>query len=318
MADDGQSPLFPGQAAPEEAQLNADSPLHVALTHFEQHMLDKGFAVNTVKAFVSDVRLLGKYLGPAEAIGDIGTQNLNDFLNWLLHERDVPCSPKSYARRVTTLKVFFGWLSETEILLANPANAVIQRSVSSPLPNAPTPADLAQALAVTERWREGEDSHKPDVRPHMLLTLLLETGIKKGEAMALEPQHIDSADPDRPFLFVQYKNPRLRYKERKIPVSTEWIEILQEYLQQYRPDSTIFTCTARNLEYILTDIADAAGLDKGLLSFENLRWAAALRDYRHEVSQDEIRQKLGLSKVTWRETKNKLDKIKAKQDAVVA
>ncbi|MCA9989310.1 MAG: hypothetical protein KDE59_33620, partial [Anaerolineales bacterium] len=87
---------------------------------------------------------------------------------------------------------------------------------------------------------------------------------------------------------------------------------------QYRPDSTIFTCTARNLEYILTDIADAAGLDKGLLSFENLRWAAALRDYRHEVSQDEIRQKLGLSKVTWRETKNKLDKIKAKQDAVVA
>ena len=318
MADDGQSPLFPGQAAPEEAQLHADSPLHVALTHFEQHMLDKGFAVNTVKAFVSDVRLLGKYLGPAEAIGDIGTQNLNDFLNWLLHERDVPCSPKSYARRVTTLKVFFGWLAETEILLANPANAVIQRSVSSPLPNAPAPADLAQALAVTERWREGEDSHKPDVRPHMLLTLLLESGIKKGEAMALEPQHVDSSDPDKPFLFVQYKNPRLRYKERKIPVSTEWIEILQEYLQQYRPDSTIFTCTARNLEYILTDIADAAGLDKGLLSFENLRWAAALRDYRHEVSQDEIRQKLGLSKVTWRETKNKLDKIKAKQDAVVA
>ena len=317
MADDGQSPLFPSQDAAAEAQLNADSPLHVALTHFEQHMLDKGFAVNTVKAFVSDIRLLGKYLGPAEPIGQIGTQNLNDFLNWLLHERGIPCSPKSYARRVTTLKVFFGWLAETDILLANPANAVIQRSVSSPLPNAPTPIDLADALAITELWRQGEDSRKPDVRPHMLLTLLLETGIKKGEAMALEPGQIDQTDADQPFLFVQYKNPRLRYKERKISVSAEWVDILHEYLAQYRPDDTLFTCTARNLEYILTDIAEAAGLEKGLLSFENLRWAAALRDYRNGVSHDEIRQKLGLSKVTWRETKNKLEKIRAKQDAVI-
>ena len=317
MADDSQTPLFPGSSSEQQTQLRSDSPLHVALTHFEQHMLDKGFAVNTVKAFVSDIRLLGKYLGPAEPLDQIGTQNLNDFLNWLVYERGVPCSPKSYARRVTTLKVFFGWLADSEILLANPATAVIQKSVSSPLPNAPAAVDVDRALAVTQRWREGEDSRKPDVRPHMLLNLLLETGIKKGEAMALEPDHIDSSDEDKPFIFVKYKNPRLRYKERKIAVSQEWLDIFDEYMRQYRPETTVFTCTARNLEYILSDIAEAAGLEKGHLSFENLRWAAAMRDYRANSSHDEIRQKLGLSKVTWRETKNKLDKIKSKQDAIV-
>lgn len=73
---------------------------------FETHMRNEGFAINTMKAFASDVRLLGKYLGIGQPIGKIGTNNLNDFLKWLLEERGVPCSPKSYARRVTTLKVF--------------------------------------------------------------------------------------------------------------------------------------------------------------------------------------------------------------------
>ncbi|RMG89592.1 MAG: hypothetical protein D6706_21030, partial [Chloroflexi bacterium] len=83
------------------------------------------------------------------------------------------------------------------------------------------------------------------------------------------------------------------------------------------PD-TLFTCTARNLEYILHDVGEAAGLKKGLLSFENLRWAAALRDWRSGMEPDEIRQKLGLSKITWRETKAKLEKLAKLQEEAPA
>ncbi|MGB5057385.1 MAG: hypothetical protein WBO48_01775, partial [Candidatus Promineifilaceae bacterium] len=71
----------------------------------------------------------------------------------------------------------------------------------------------------------------------------------------------------------------------------------------------IFTCTPRNLEYILRDVGDEAGLERGLLSFENLRWCAALRDWRNKEEADDIRQKLGLSKITWRDTKAKLEKL---------
>ena len=101
----------------------------------------------------------------------------------------------------------------------------------------------------------------------------------------------------------------LRYKERKLDLEPEWLDVLDEYLAQYEPPDTLFTCTPRNLEYILRDIGDAAGLDRGLLSFENLRWAAALRDWRANAEQDDIRQKLGLSKITWRETKSKLERL---------
>lgn len=322
----GQRELFPAvaeESAPAAAgarrpPLTPEASLQAALGAFERHMQDEGLALNTVKAFASDIRLLGRYIGIGTSIGHIGTKNLTDYLHWLLYERGVPCSPKSYARRVTTLKVFFSWLHETGVLPQDPAAAVIQQSVSSPLPDVPHEFDVERALAVTNEWRVIGPNRKPDARPHLLLGLLLQTGIKKGEAMALVPNHIDDSDPANPVLYVRYANPRLRYKERKLPLEPAWLEVLSEYLQQYQPTDTLFTCTARNLEYVLHDIAEAAGLQEGVLSFENLRWLSALRDWRRNVEHDDIRQKLGLSKIAWRETKAKLRRLQEAEDALAA
>jgi integrase/recombinase XerD len=311
-----QSILFPSELEPSDKRpaLTRDASLQAALGAFEQHMESEGFALNTRKAFASDIRLLGQYLGIGQPVGQIGTRNLNDFLNWLLYERGVPCSQKSYARRVTTLKKFFSWLHDTGVLYDDPSAALVQISVSSPLPDLPTEAELQRALAVTSALREGSPETKPDARPHFLLTLLLDTGVKKSEATDLVPNHIDREDPGAPFLFIRIKNPRLRtYKERKIPLQPAWLDVLDEYLAQYQPSDTLFTCTARNLEYILSDVGEAAGLPQGRLSFENLRWCSALKEYRQGDDNGAIRQRLGLAPVSWRETKNKLDRLVARQ-----
>ncbi len=293
--------------------LSPQASLQAALGLFQTHMRDEGFSINTVKAFASDIRLLGKFLGIGQPVGKIGTKNLNDFMQWIENGRDanISCSPKTYARRVTTLKVFFSWLQKTGVLTDNPSDAVIQHSVRTPLPSLPSDEDIEKALAATTAVYQGSENEKSDARPHMLLTLLLQTGIKKSEAMAIIPNHIDDSDENEPLLFIRYANPRLRYKERKLYLEPEWIPLFETYLQQYRPTDTLFTCTARNLEYVLSDICERAGLKKGSLSFENLRWISALRDWNAEVEPDEIRQKLGLSKITWRETKSKLKQLAA-------
>lgn len=316
MNEDKQQDLFPENSLSEtkssikQVPLTREASMQAALGLFEVHMRDEGLALNTVKAFASDIRLLGKYLGIGQPVGEISTKNLNDYLNWLLYERGVPCSPKSYARRVTTVKVFFKWLHEMGVIASDPALPVIQQSVSSPVPmNLPSELDVEQALKVTETMRQGANGQKPDARPHLLLTLLLKTGIKKGEAMAIVPNHIDSSNSQEPVLFVRYANPQLRYKERKLPLESTWLEVLDEYLRQYRPHDTLFTCTARNLEYILTDVGEACGLEQGVISFENLRWVSALWDWKQNVEPDEIRQKLGLSKITWREMRGKLEQL---------
>lgn len=296
--------------------LNGTSSIQAALGAFEQHMREEGFAVNTVKSFGSDIRLFSKYMGAGHAIGQIGTSDLNKFLHWLVYERGVPCSPKSYARRVTTLKVFFSWLQQIAVLPTDPAGPVVQMSVTSPIPTLPTEAEVHKALQVSQQWRTGEDTfghrRKADSRPHLLLTLLLQTGCKKSEIMGLVLNHVERDDPAAPQIFIRYKNPRLRYKERKLAVEPSWLETLDEYIPQYEISDAIFTCTPRNLEYVLQDVSDAAGLERGLLSFENLRWTSALIDLKNGMELDLIREKLGISKITWRETKFKLEKLREK------
>jgi site-specific recombinase XerD len=309
--DQRQMPLIPGgQAVSKGVQgpLTGDTSLKAAILAFKKHMRYEGFSHHTIQAFSSDLNLLGRYLGIGQSIGQVTVKNLNDFLSWMLHEREAPCSPKTYARRVTTFKVFFKWLHEGGVLPTDPAAPVIQQSVRSPLPTILTRGEVAQLVETAERVRDGSDEKKGDTRPLFLLQLLLQTGIKKGEAMDIVENHIDRTDPERPVLFIRYRNPARRYKERKIPLEAAWLAVLDDYVAQYEPTDTLFTCTPRNLEYVLRDLEELAGVDKAV-SFECLRWTSAVRSHVEGVEPDELRERMGLSKVTWRETFSKIKRL---------
>src|SRR5574341_629893 len=307
-----QLPLFDSQpytteddktAKPADMPLKADSEFSRALEVYLDALQLGGFSPYTVKAFRSDMGLLGSWAGKDKPIGSIGTADLSKFLHWLQFERGVPCSPKSYSRRVTALKNFFGYLHQMRVIPSDPSAALIQQSAGSPLPEVLAEDEIAQVLDVTATLRAAA---RPDARPHLLVTLLLNTGIKKGECMALRPADIDRSDPSAPFVWVRYVNPRMRYKERKIALPADWLELLDEYLAQRQPKREIFDCTARNLEYVLRDIAERIPLSQRKLSFEALRWTCALREWRTGSDRDKLRQKLGLSRIAWRETSARL------------
>ena len=181
-----QLPLFPqkgvraekGPTVAETRPLHNASSLSAAIGAFHDHMLRQGFSENTVKAFLADLRLLGKHSGLNVPINEFGTHELNDFLTWMLHYRGVSCSPKTYARRVTTLKVFFGWLREADILLRDPAAAILHNRVVTPMPQILHDDQVEQLLSVAQATMAGENG---DARPFLLISLLLQTGIKKGE-----------------------------------------------------------------------------------------------------------------------------------------
>jgi len=288
--------------------LSAHSSLRNAMGVFEVHMQQQGFAENTIKAFLSDLNILAQFVRVGTAVGTISTQDLNRFTHWLVHERDVPCNPKSLARRVTTLKVFFGWLAEVEVLPFDPAAPVIHKPVITPLSQILSDAEVEQVLGVTQALRHAE---KPDARPHLLVTLLLHTGIKKGECMNVVMNHFDFSDPAQPVLWIRYANLRRRHKERKLRLPVWWPAVLAEYRAQYQPQESLFPCTARNLEYVLANVAqqaDLSRLSRGL-SFEMLRWTCAVRDDRAGMVADKLRQKLGISKITWREVGVKIARL---------
>ena len=275
------------------------------MSAFETHMEHEGFSTNTIKAFLSDLGILTEFVGIGTAVDRISTQKLNQFVTWLLDGRGVSCSSKSLARRVTTLKVFFGWLTESDVLARDPSAPVIHRPVSTPLPDVLGDEEVARIAAVTEEMRQAES---PDARPRLLVDLLLATGIKKGECTRIVLNHIDRSEPGAPVLWIRYANPQRRHKERKLDLPPEWLDVLDEYVEQYQIQERLFPCTARNLEYVLEHIAEEAGIERGV-SFEMLRWTSALRDYQSDMAESRQRQKLGITTITWRGVKQKLAEL---------
>jgi site-specific recombinase XerD len=285
--------------------ISASTSIPAAMKMWIIYLSDQGKSNYTIKAFSGDLGLLTKFLPPDIVIGDISTHDLNHFIDWLEQGRgkNIPCSPKSLSRRITTLKSFFKWLFDHGRISNDPAEKVVQKSVISPLPQVLNANEIDLVIAAAEKYRFLE---KPDLRPTTLLKLLLETGIKKSECLYLKPSHFETSGEN--YLFVRYADGKDRNKERKIPLSNEFVEIYQAYLDQYKPSSVVFPWSPRRLEYILEDISKDAGIEKHL-SFSMCRWNSALIDWENEVEKETIRQKLGISKIQWREINIKLQKL---------
>ncbi|MBN1287462.1 MAG: site-specific integrase [Anaerolineae bacterium] len=292
-----------------DTSLTRESTLVEAVAPFMAYLTMEGKTANTRKAFKSDLNLMQRFFTRAAPLHSFTTTRLQEFMKWVENGQgeNIPCSAKSYARRVTTLKVFFKWLNRTEVLASDPARAVPQRSIPAPLQPILREEEIDRLLAETARRRFPQEGAKPDARPELLVRLLLDTGIKKGECMNIQPDAIRRQGPGAPELHVRKRTARDVYKERKIPLNPDWLEVLDEYMEQYRPQDRIFECTARNLEYVLDDLAEAAGLE--MVSFEMLRWTCMVRDSHGGMESDKLREKVGLSRISWRETVKKIEML---------
>ena len=288
-----------------EIHISSSTPLLPAIKSWEVFLADQGRSPYTIKAFLGDLHLFASFFSPDTSVGAISTQEINRFLTWLQKERKVPCSPKSLARRITSIKAFFRWLAQSGRISADPAEKVVQQSVISPLPQVLTPEERDKAIQAALLRRNAQ---KPDARPYVLLMLLLTTGIKKGECLALNLNHIDLENPSGKVLFIRYASSGSRYKERKIELSDDWVEAYLEYLDQYKPTDQVFPWSPRRLEYLLEDLGKESGLVKHL-SFDMCRWTCVLDDWKSGEDKEKIRQKLGISKIQWREVGLKLKQL---------
>ena len=289
----------------DSAHINSKTLLPTAINGWEMFLQDQGRSHHTVKAFLSDVRLLTQFLAPDKSIGAITTDDLNRFFAWMEKDRGIPCSPKTLSRRITSVKSFFRWLHQYGTLTIDPAEKVLQRSAISPLPQVLTNDEYEAVLLAADRHRRDT---KPDARMFALVYLLLTTGIKKSECLGIHVNHVDLNAKNGPHVFIRYASPANRYKERKINLQEDWIVAYKEFVAQYQPTDQVFAWSPRRLEYLLEDIGAEAGLTKHL-SFDMCRWTCALRDYQSGMESDLVRQKLGVSKIQWRELFIKIKKL---------
>jgi len=287
--------------------LRADSALETAGKAFDEYMLRKGFSENTIKAFRNDLKIFTEYAGADTKLMSIMTRDLDEYLEWLQSGRGKPCSAKTLTRRITTLKVFFGWLYGVGILGSDPAEPVIQQSARTPLPTILRDDEVNRLVRAAQDYLW--DRPKSDARPYLLVSLLLQTGMKKAECANLLIADMNTTNHSSPSVRIHYSDERNSHKNRTLTLHPNIIPPLKQYLEQYKPSTHLFECTPRNLEYVLRDVGERAGIRSGQVGFETLRWTAGVIDYRHGLPEEQLRQKLGLSKISWRETRDKIHQL---------
>ncbi len=293
--------------APELSQLpplRADSTLQAAVASFDEYMVRKGFSENTIKAFRNDLKIVQGFLGADTRLHQITTDHLHAFLEWLQHDRGKPCSAKTLARRITTIKVFFGWVHGIGVLGTDPAEPVVQQPARTPLPTILRDEEVGKLLRVAQNYLW--DRTQADARPYLLVNLLLQTGMKKAECAALLIGDINLAQPQAPEVTIRYPEERHAHKNRSVVLHPGIVSALNQYLEQYKPEHHLFECTPRNLEYVLDEVGQKAGIIRIQVGFETLRWTCAVRDFRTGMPEERLRQKMGLSKISWRETREKI------------
>ena len=269
---------------------------------WEKYLEEEGRSPYTIRGFLSDLRLLAAFLSPERPVGRVHLRDLEGFLEWLQYRRGVPCSPKSLARRITSIKAFFRWLHKYGVLDVNPAERLVQRAVTTSPPQALTPREVARVLdTARHRWQ----GPVRDPRPYVLFLLLYATGMKKGEVLNLRVKHLVLEGPRAPYLFVRYPKPSQRYKERRLELPAAWATAFQDYRNRYVIMDRVFPWSPRNVEYVLENLGKEAGLARRL-SFALCRWTAALRDWRNGMDPEALREKLGLSPAQWKDVARKL------------
>ena len=185
--------------------------------------VERGVSSHTISAYRNDLYQLANYLskpGLPSGWEEIGSHELGAYL-MMLQERSY--APTTLARKVATLKSFFGFLSEEGSIAQNPTTGILSPRVGQSLPTALSVEEVVALLTRTERETKPEGK-----RDWAMFQILYATGIRVSELVGLD---VGDVDLQEGLMRCQGKGG----KERLVPLHQQAVKALAEYLDEYRP-----------------------------------------------------------------------------------
>ena len=146
----------------------------------------------------------------------------------------------SIARKISTLRSFFKYLTREQVIASNPAKSVSTPKVEKTLPTALTVDEAFRLMdspeTIPEKLSEGS-SKRNRLRDRAILELLYSSGLRVSELVGLNLNQVNS---ELGIVRVMGKG----RKERIVPVGTKALEALKAYVEERgapRGEEPIFT-----------------------------------------------------------------------------
>lgn len=179
----------------------------------------RGLSEHTHDAYRRDI---SSFLDFCDRMGidTLGAIDRKVVRRWVAHLDTRGYARTSIARKVSTVRSFFGFCVKRGVVDANPAIGVNTARPARPLPHALPARTVAEAI-------ESIDGDDPEsIRDRALLELLYSTGLRVSEAAALA-----TSDIDRDLVTVTGKGDR----QRVVPVGRPARRALDRWLEDGRP-----------------------------------------------------------------------------------
>ncbi len=201
-------------------------------------LYEKRYSKHTVSAYEED---LGQFISFSE--NQFGIKSWESVTNknirlWLSDLMEQGFTAKSVNRKLSTLKSFFKFLNQKQILSQNPAALLTAPKIPKSLPHFVEEKQINQLIDQIA-WEDDFEGY----RDRLIITLFYSTGMRLSELINLKVNDVDLSD-------AKVKVLGKRNKERIIPLSNEVIDQVQYYLKEKKNyfegmDSAYLFVTAR-------------------------------------------------------------------------
>jgi integrase/recombinase XerD len=261
-----EQPLQP--TANGQAQTAAPS-LAEAQVLFTESLRQAGKAHATVIAYSKDIEQLNDFLGKSSRAQahEVTSEDIDEFKELLKKQR---YTGKSISRKINSIKAFFRFLINQDVLEENPAEVIVHPKFDQ---------DPPRVLSKLE-YRALRDACRGDVRMSAIVEVLLQTGMRISELAALQQTDVDM---ERGIVYIKPQNSR---SARKVPINTAAKASLVEYMA-IRPrarEKTLFltkTCRpflVRNIRTAIDRYFRLAGIKE-----------AKVNDLRHTFIVEQLK-----------------------------
>ena len=200
------------------------------LEKFLQHLeIHKRFSKHTINAYKTDLSQFHAFLLLEYNISDISLVHHQLIRHWISFLLESGITPRSVKRKITTLKSYFKYLLQEDIIDENPTRKIISPKDSKKLPVFVERSKMETLLSDID-FPDSFDGE----RDKLIIDVFYMTGIRLSELLSLKIKDIDFRNSNIKVL-------GKRNKERVIPLSSNLLKELDIFFMKYKINKYCFT-----------------------------------------------------------------------------
>ena len=189
---------------------------------------EKRYSKHTLISYNTDLTQFLNFLHTEYEISDISEISHQIIRSWISSMLDSGISSRSVNRKITTLKSFYKYLMQEDVVTENPTQKIISPKNAKKLPVFVEKSKMNELLSEIEfpDTFEGE-------RDKLIIDVFYMTGMRLSELLGIKKENID-------FSKSSIKVLGKRNKARIIPLSINLLNQLKKFSEKYKINSYFF------------------------------------------------------------------------------